>query len=389
MAQASKRRAEGRKPRRRSRGDPGPIAVLIGTRPEAIKLMPVIRALEEAGRRPEVYLTGQHDALLRPILADLRITPTADLKLLQPGQSLGHLAGRIVEGVERLLHERRPSVLLVQGDTTSVAMGALAGFYEDVPVAHVEAGLRSGAARNPFPEEMNRRLAGRLATLHFAPTVRARANLLAEGVDAERIHVVGNTVIDALFYARAHLIGQVAPDPSIEKREGERLVLVTAHRRESFGPDLRALFEGVRRVASHGSPRLRVVFPVHLNPNVQSAARAVLAGSDNVQLLRPLSYLRFVRVLVGADLVITDSGGVLEEASALGIPTLVVRRTTERGEAMEAGVAELVPPEAQAVFTRAIRLLIDPRAYRARARPTAVFGDGHAAERIVEVLGQR
>jgi UDP-N-acetylglucosamine 2-epimerase len=240
--------------------------------------------------------------------------------------------------------------------------------------------------RNPFPEEMNRRLAACLATLHFAPTAKARANLLAEGVPRERIHVVGNTVIDALFYARDHLIDRIAPDASVEKREGEKLVLVTAHRRESFGPDLRALFEGIRRVASYRRLKLRVVFPVHLNPNVQAAARAILTGLDNVQLLPPLSYLRFVRVLISADLIITDSGGVLEKASALGIPALVVRRTTERGEAMEAGVAELVRPAARAVFTRAVRLLTDARAYRARARPTAVFGDGHAARRIVDVL---
>ena len=360
--------------------------MLIGTRPEAIKLMPVIRALEAGGNAPEVYVTGQHDELLWPTLRDLAITATAKLRLLEAGQSLGRLSARLVEGVQRLLQKRRPSLLIVQGDTTSAAMGALAAFYEDVPVAHVEAGLRTGVARNPFPEEMNRRLLACLATLHFAPTERARSNLLAEGVAPGRVHVVGNTVIDALFYARSHLIERIAADARIEKRPGEKLILLTAHRRESFGRDLLALFGGIRRVASRSAGKVRIVFPVHLNPNVRSAARSILAGAAHVQLLRPLPYLRFVRLLLGVDLVVTDSGGVLEEASALGIPTLIVRRTTERGEAIEAGVAELVPPDAEQVFRRVSRLLTDAAAYRARARPTTAFGDGRAAERIVRVL---
>lgn len=363
-----------------------PIAVLIGTRPEAIKLMPVIRALEKAGCSPEIYVTGQHDELLRPTLRDLAITPTVDLALLERGQPLGRLSARIVEAVQRLLRRRRPSLLIVQGDTTSAAMGALAAFYEDVPVAHVEAGLRSGVARNPFPEEMNRRLVACLATVHFAPTDRARASLLAEGVPGERIHVVGNTVIDALFYARSHLLARLPLDARLHKRPGEKLILVTAHRRESFGPDLLALFGGLRRIASKSGPKLRIVFPVHLNPNVRKAARKVLGGVENVELLPPLPYLRFVRLLLSADIVVTDSGGVLEEATALGIPTLIVRRTTERGEAIEAGVAELVPPDAEQVFRRVSRLLTDAKAYRARARPSTVFGDGRAAERIAQVL---
>jgi UDP-N-acetylglucosamine 2-epimerase (non-hydrolysing) len=368
-AQASKKRTH-------------PIGVLIGTRPEAIKLMPVVRALEAAGHPPEIYLTGQHDELLRPILVDLRLRPTLDLALLTPGQSLARLSARLIEGVEKVLRQRRPSLLVVQGDTSSVAMGALAGFYEDVPVAHVEAGLRSGAARNPFPEEMNRRLAACLAALHFAPTETARRNLLAEGVPRGRIHVVGNTVVDALFQA----LESGKPKPRLLKRGGEKLILVTAHRRESFGADLEALFAGLRRIAARGGSGVRVVFPVHLNPNVQAVARARLSGLENVELLPPLPYLRFVRALAGAHLVITDSGGVLEEATSLGIPTLVVRRTTERGEAMRAGVAELVRPDPREIFARAMRLLTSAKAYRARARPKAVFGDGRAAKRIVRVL---
>ena len=366
------------RPRRR------PIAVLIGTRPEAIKLAPVIRALAAAGRAPEVYATGQHDELLRPTLRDLGIAPIVNLSLMRAGQSLGRLSGQVVERVQALLKKRRPSLLIVQGDTTSVAMSALAAFYENVPVAHVEAGLRSGVARNPFPEDMNRRLVACLASQHFAPTERARTNLLKEGLPAERVHVVGNTVIDALLYARSHLVGRL-PKDTLAKPPGERRILVTAHRRESFGPDLDALFDGLRRAAT-AIPNVRVVLPVHANPNVSRAVRARLAKARNVSLLKPLPYLQFVRLLSSADLVVTDSGGVLEEATALGIPVLIVRRATERAEAVEAGVAELVPPEATAVFQRIEALLTDADLYRKRARASNVFGDGRAAERIVEVL---
>jgi UDP-N-acetylglucosamine 2-epimerase (non-hydrolysing) len=363
-----------------------PIAILIGTRPEAIKLLPVIRAFETAGVRPDVYVTGQHDELLRPTLRELGIEPKVDLALLQRGQSLGRLSGRVVEQVQRLLHERRPRLLVVQGDTTSVAMSALAAFYEDIPVAHVEAGLRSGVPRNPFPEDMNRRIVACLASHHFAPTDRARANLLAEGIAKKSVHVVGNTVIDALLFARSKLLAKLPKDP-LPKKQGEKRVLVTAHRRESFGPDLVQLFRGLRRAATEIGPHVRVVFPMHLNPNVRAASRrARLAGAPNVVLLKPLSYLAFVRLLSSADVVVTDSGGVLEEATALGIPVLIARRATERGEAVGAGVAVLVPPEADAVFDNVKRLLTHAAAYRAQAKPSTVFGDGKAAERIVRVL---
>jgi UDP-N-acetylglucosamine 2-epimerase (non-hydrolysing) len=360
------------------------IAVLIGTRPEAVKLAPVIRALHAVGHAPEVYSTGQHDELLRPTLRDLGIKPVVNLSLMKAGQSLGRLSGQVVEGVQALLRKRRPSLLIVQGDTTSVAMSSLAAFYEDIPVAHVEAGLRSGIPRNPFPEDMNRRLVACLAARHFAPTERARTNLLSEGVPAERVHVVGNTVVDALLFARSHLLGRL-PKDALAKQAGEKRILVTAHRRESFGPDMEALFEGLRRAATE-LKNVRVVLPVHANPNVRRAARARLAKVKNVSLLKPLPYLQFVRLLTSADIVVTDSGGVLEEATALGIPVLIVRRATERGEAVDAGVAELVPPEAETVFRRIRALLTDAALYRARARASTVFGDGRAAERIVEIL---
>ena len=371
-----------------SRERAGDVAVLIGTRPEAVKLMPVVRALEEAGAPPAVYVTGQHRELLAPILADLGLIPAEDLGVMQPNQALGDLSARLLIAVQALLRRRRPGTLVVQGDTTSVAMGALAAFYEDVRVAHVEAGLRTGDRRNPFPEEMNRRLVGCVADLHFAPTARARDNLLAENVPPEKIHLVGNTVVDALFHARDRLVPGLPPDPATEPllRSPRPLVLVTAHRRESFGPDLMAIAEGLRKLATAFAGRIEVVYPVHLNPNVDSVMRGALTGAPGVHLTPPLSYLRFLQLLLRARLVITDSGGVQEEASALGIPFLCARRASERLEAVEAGVGELVGPDAEALFAAAARLLEDEAAHARRAIPTGVFGDGKAAPRIARIL---
>jgi UDP-N-acetylglucosamine 2-epimerase (non-hydrolysing) len=371
-----------------SRARAGDVAVLIGTRPEAVKLMPVVRALEAAGAPPAVYVTGQHRELLAPILADLALVPAEDLGVMRPNQALGDLSARLLIAVQELLRRRRPGTLVVQGDTTSAAMGALAAFYEDVRVAHVEAGLRTGQRRNPFPEEMNRRLVACVADLHFAPTSRARDNLLAENVPPEAVHLVGNTVVDALFHARDRLVPGLPPDPVTDPRlrSSRALVLVTAHRRESFGPDLLAIATGLKRLAEAFAGRIEIVYPVHLNPNVDSVMRAALAGVDGVHLTPPLSYLRFLQLLLRARLVITDSGGVQEEASALGIPFLCARRASERLEAVEAGVGEVVAPEADALFAAAARLLGDEAAHAERAIPTKAFGDGHAAERIARVL---
>jgi len=371
-----------------SRERAGDVAVLIGTRPEAVKLMPVVRALEEAGAPPAVYVTGQHRELLAPILADLALVPAEDLGVMQPNQALGDLSARLLIAVQELLRRRRPGTLVVQGDTTSAAMGALAAFYEGVRIAHVEAGLRTGQRRNPFPEEMNRRLVACVADLHFAPTPRARDNLLAENVPADAVHLVGNTVVDALFHARDRLVPGLPPDPATEPllRSPRALVLVTAHRRESFGPDLLAIAAGLTRLAEAFAGRIEIVYPVHLNPNVDSVMRGALAGVPGVHLTPPLSYLRFLQLLLRARLVITDSGGVQEEASALGIPFLCARRASERLEAVEAGVGEMVGPEADALFGAAARLLGDEAAHARRAVPTKAFGDGRAAERIVRIL---
>jgi len=364
------------------------IAVLIGTRPEAIKLMPVVRALEAAGARPSVWVTGQHREMLQPILAELALEADEHLHVMQPGQGLVDLSARVLTATRDLIRRKRPRALVVEGDTTSVAMGALAAFYEGVNVAHVEAGLRTGDKRNPFPEEANRRMVACLADLHFAPTPRARENLLREGVDPRAVYVVGNTVIDALFHSRDLLIPRLPPDPIIDAipASPRRLVLVTAHRRESFGPDLLAIAEGLRRLARAFPDAVEIVYPVHLNPQVDGPVRESLRDVDNVHLMPPLNYLRFVQLLLRAALVVTDSGGVQEEAAALGIPLLVARRTTERLEAVEAGVAEMVGPDADRIFEAASRLLRDPAAYARRARPTSAFGDGRAAPRIADAL---
>jgi UDP-N-acetylglucosamine 2-epimerase (non-hydrolysing) len=365
----------------------GAVAVLLGTRPEAIKLAPVVRALRARGASPRVLVTGQHEELLRPVLQDLELPVDENLRVMAQDQGLADLSARLLSAVDEALLRLRPGVIVVQGDTTSAAMGALAAFYRDVPVAHVEAGLRTGDARNPFPEEMNRRLVAQLADLHFAPTARARAQLLAEGVAAERVHLVGNTVVDALHDARERLLPRLPADPATDALgRGRRLVLVTAHRRESFGEDLRAIVEGVRRIARAFAGDVEVAYPVHLNPHVDGPVRELLAGEPGVRLLDPLPYLRFLDLLTRATLVVTDSGGVQEEATALGKPFLVVRRTSERLEAIDAGVGELVGTDAGAIAEAAGRLLSDPALYARRATPSAVFGDGRAGDRIAEVL---
>jgi UDP-N-acetylglucosamine 2-epimerase (non-hydrolysing) len=365
-----------------------PVALLIGTRPEAIKLAPVARALEAAGHRPWIFATGQHRELLGSLFGWLDLRVDEDLGVMEPDQGLGALSARLLGSLEALLQRRRPHTLVVQGDTTSVVMGALCAFYAGVRVAHVEAGLRTGLRRNPFPEEINRRLAACLSDLHFAPTERARANLLAEGVPAEAVHVVGNTVVDALFDMRDRVVPRLEPDPSLQPflDSARRLLLVTAHRRESFGPDLLAIAAGLRRLALAFPDSLDVVYPVHLNPNVDGVMRAELAGVANLHLLPPQPYPRYVQLLLRAHVVVTDSGGVQEEAAALGVPLLVARRASERLEAVEAGVAELVGPDAGRLFDAAARLLADPAQHARRARPSSAFGDGQAGRRIAGLL---
>ncbi len=364
------------------------LALLIGTRPEAVKLMPVVRALEAAGQRPWIFVTGQHAEMLRPLLATLGLTPDEDLDVMAPDQDLAGLSARLLVELSALLRRRRPHTLVVQGDTTSVAMGALCAFYAGVRVAHVEAGLRTHVRRNPFPEELNRRLAACLADVHFAPTERARRNLLAEGVADDVIHVVGNTAVDAARHVRDHVLPGLPSDPLLEPLliSPRALLLVTAHRRESFGAGLAALANALDELAVRFAGRLEIAYPVHRNPHVDGPMRARLAGHANLHLLPPLDYPRFLQLLCRARLVLTDSGGVQEEAAALGVPLLVARHTSERPEVLEDGVGELVGLDSAGIVAAAARLLLDDDEHARRARPSDVFGDGRAGERIARLL---
>ena len=362
--------------------------VALGTRPEAIKLVPVILALRRLGVPTFVLSTGQHREMLAQMLAAFDLEPHRDLRLMRPDQTLAGLSAELLRTVDELLVELAPRRVVVQGDTTTVAMVALAAFYRRMPVAHVEAGLRTHVKYDPFPEEMNRTLLGPLADLHFAPTTVAQANLLREGVPEERIHVVGNTVIDSLRFMKERVAQQDAAELGLDLPPGRRLVLVTGHRRENFGQGLREVFTGLRRLAETFGEELFVLYPVHLNPNVRRAAEEVLSGIDNVRLAEPLGYAAFVKAMTSAEIIVTDSGGVQEEAASLGVPVLVTRNTSERREAIDAGVAELVGTDADRLFESASALLSDPDLRARRAVATDVFGDGCSGERIAGILAR-
>ncbi len=363
----------------------GRLAVVIGTRPEAIKLAPVVRALPG----PLVFVTGQHREMLDPILGELGIEPDENLEVMREDQPLADLAADVLRGMRALIVKHRPGRLVVQGDTTSAAMSALAAFFEQVPVAHVEAGLRTHRRDDPFPEEVNRSLIARVADLHFAPTPLARENLVAEGIEPSSVHVVGNTVIDALVHARDVLVPGLAPDPlDALPGAGRRLVLVTLHRRESFGADLAATLDGLARLARSFQESVELVFPVHRNPNVRAQVERRLAGVPNLRLCEPLGYVRFVSLMLRARLIVTDSGGIQEEASFLGVPVLVTRRVTERPEAIAAQVAQRTDANAETLLRAASELLSDEAAHRARAVSTPAFGDGTAAGKIAALLGR-
>lgn len=361
------------------------VLVVFGTRPEVIKLAPVVHALRRFPRPARVTLcsTGQHRALLESALEAFELRPDLDLNVMQPDQHPTDLFGRLLLALRPLLTELRPDVIVVQGDTSTVAAAALAAFLDGVRVAHVEAGLRTRDRRAPFPEEINRRIAAVVADEHFAPTPQARENLLAEGVPESSVFLTGNTVVDALRWMQQRIHDRPPPLDGIPA--GRRLILVTAHRRESFGEPLRQLCLALRDIAERFDDVV-VVYPVHLNPNVQRPVREVLGDLPRVRLLQPLDYRTFVALLDRATLVLTDSGGIQEEAPALGKPTLVLRDKTERPEAVAAGVVRLVGSNRQRIVQETTRLLTDPSAREAMARPVSVYGDGLAAQRICEVL---
>ncbi|HTW90713.1 MAG TPA: UDP-N-acetylglucosamine 2-epimerase (non-hydrolyzing) [bacterium] len=357
-----------------------------GTRPEAIKLAPVIR---ELARRPQdfqpvVVVTAQHRHMLDQVLRVFDIQPDFDLDVMRPGQSLTDVTVGVLCGFERVLRRVRPDMMIVQGDTTSALAASLAAFYQRVPVGHVEAGLRTNDKYSPYPEEMSRRLISSLADLHFAPTRSARENLVREGVRPGRIRVTGNTVVDALKAIRRNKMKCCVSSLDGVSPE-QRVILVTAHRRESFGPGFQRICRALQMLVKRNAD-VEVVYPVHLNPNVRKPARALLGGVPRIHLIEPLDYLAFVRLMERAYLILTDSGGVQEEAPALGKPVLVMRDVTERPEAVEAGTARLVGTDPRAIVTAAERLLCSATAYRRMARARNPFGDGRASTRIAAAL---
>lgn len=367
---------------------------VVGTRPEAIKMAPVLQALARRGDELEtrLALTGQHDELVDQVLEafglvpDLRFLPDFDLALMREGQSLYDLAHGCLDGLREVVQAFRPDLVLVQGDTASVFFAGLVAFFERIEVGHVEAGLRSRRKWAPFPEEMFRTLTDVLTDLHFAPTRRARDNLRSEGIPPERIHLTGNTVVDALL-AAVRLSGTPRnPDLRAALEEGRRLVLLTAHRRESFGEPLRRVFSAVKELAEREND-IEVVYPVHPNPEVLEPARELLSGHPRIQLTRPLDYLDLVLALERASLVLTDSGGIQEEAPTFGTPVLVLREVTERPEGVEAGVAELVGTDGARILSRARAILAgEPVGGLESAGRGNPYGDGRAGERIADIV---
>ncbi|MCH7870406.1 MAG: UDP-N-acetylglucosamine 2-epimerase (non-hydrolyzing) [Planctomycetes bacterium] len=359
--------------------------LVFGTRPEAIKLAPVVFALRARPDDAHVVLcsTGQHRSMLDDALDAFDLHADIDLNVMRDEQHQTDLLARLLHGLRPVIDEQRPDAIIVQGDTASVFAASLAGFLAGVPVAHVEAGLRTRDRRSPFPEEIYRRLTGVTARLHFAPTPRARQNLLGEGVEPEQVFLTGNTIVDALESMRERSGAVPLPDGLGDCQR--RMILVTAHRRESFGPDFREICLALREIVDTHQD-VELVYPVHLNPNVQRPVHEILGQRERIHLLGPLPYKQFVRLLLRADLILTDSGGIQEEAPALGKPVLVLREKTERPEAIAAGVARLVGANRERIVAEAHTLLTNPDAYRQMARKTFVYGDGLAATRIAEVL---
>lgn len=363
------------------------VLIILGTRPEAIKLAPLILHLQSrpAEFRTAVCVTAQHRGMLDQVLEIFRIKPDYDLDLMLPGQTLFQSTSRILAGLEPVFEEVRPDVAIVQGDTTTTLCGALAAFYRNVPVVHVEAGLRSGDMRQPFPEEMNRVLASRMAALHFAATEWAAENLRKEGVAPESILVTGNTGIDAVLHVRDELErGALVPAEPLQLGAEKKNIVVTAHRRESFGPGFDRICTALARLSHRDD--VRIIYPVHPNPNVRDAVDRHLRGLPNVLLIEPLDYVSFVDLMRTAWILITDSGGIQEEGPSLGKPILVLREKTERPEAVTAGTVRLVGTNETAIIREASILLDDPAAYQSMARRHNPYGDGHACKRIADAL---
>lgn len=362
------------------------ILIIFGTRPEAIKLSPVILHLRQS---PDFDVrtcaTAQHRELLDQVLAVFHIKPDHDLDLMLPGQSLAQASSRILAGLDSVLQRENPDLVLVQGDTTTTLCGALAAFYRRIPVGHVEAGLRTGDMDQPFPEEMNRVVATRISALHFAATEGAAENLRREGVARDRIHVTGNSGIDAVLYVKAALeSGELQVPSPVQCPDGRRLIVVTAHRRESFGDGFERICRALAELASR--PDVQIVLPVHPNPNVREPVARVLAGQAHITLVDPLEYVPFVDLMRRAHILLTDSGGVQEEGPSLGKPVLVMREKTERPEAVQVGTVKLVGTDPDLILKESRLLLEDPEEYRRRSLVHNPYGDGNASSRIAAAI---
>lgn len=367
------------------------VLLVFGTRPEAIKMAPLVKALKaNSAFDARVCVTAQHRQMLDQVLELFEITPEYDLNLMKPGQDLTDITVGVLQGLKTVFAEWKPDVVLVHGDTSTTFAASLAAFYQRIAVGHVEAGLRTGNLYSPWPEEANRKLTGVLANWHFAPTATSRDNLLREGVNPEMVHVTGNTVIDALLQVRE----KIKSDATLQQQFAEkfafldsskRLILVTGHRRENFGGGFERICEALARIATE-NPDVQVLYPVHLNPNVQEPVKRLLGGIGNVHLIEPQDYLPFVYLMDKSTLILTDSGGIQEEAPSLGKPVLVMRDTTERPEAVAAGTVKLVGTDAETICRETIRLLNDQAAYQAMAFSHNPYGDGHTCERIVQAL---
>ncbi|MEJ8864854.1 non-hydrolyzing UDP-N-acetylglucosamine 2-epimerase [Pseudomonas jessenii] len=364
---------------------------IFGTRPEAIKMAPLALALAADERfEAKVCVTGQHREMLDQVLGLFAIEPDFDLNIMKPGQDLTDVTSAILQGLKKVLSEFKPDIVLVHGDTATTFAASLAAYYQQIPVAHVEAGLRTGNLYSPWPEEGNRKLTGALANLHFAPTETSKANLLREGVDPDTIVVTGNTVIDALLDVVKRLdqdqaLLAQASAPAAFLNPARKLILVTGHRRESFGDGFERICQALMEVAQQ-HPDVDIVYPVHLNPNVREPVNRLLTGIDNIHLIEPLDYLPFVHMMSRAHIILTDSGGIQEEAPSLGKPVLVMRSTTERPEAVAAGTVKLVGTETADIARELNRLLTDTVAYRTMSYAHNPYGDGKACQRILEAL---
>jgi UDP-N-acetylglucosamine 2-epimerase (non-hydrolysing) len=363
---------------------------VFGTRPEAIKMAPVVKMLEaHSSVTSRVCVTAQHREMLDDVLSIFDIRPDFDLDIMRANQRLSYVTNRVLLGVEELLESEAPDWLLVQGDTTTAMAAAMAAFYQGVPIGHIEAGLRTRDKRDPFPEEVNRRIADILADLHFAPSQEAKNNLTREGLPDFNVLVTGNTIVDALLHIITKIDSHASPFPEVDQQPDGRLILVTAHRRENLGEPLTQICSAIRELSEKHRQALQVVWPVHRNPNVEKQVHSSLRTVPGITLTDPLDYVSFVRLMRRSYLILTDSGGVQEEATVLGKPVLVMRKRTERTEAVEVGTARLVGTDRQAIVDAVDRLMTDSSLYEQMSRKSHVYGDGHASEYIVQALLER